>query len=119
MSVFDDFLSGNWPGRYILDDNGEPVPCPNLMEWAMWMEKGDRIVLQTQMGESRVSTVFLGLDHSFGRAGPPTLFETMIFGGPCNEECWRYATRLEALEGHAAAMQQVEQAMKERQHEER
>lgn len=29
-----------------------------------------------------ISTVFLGIDHNYSNAGPPVLWETMIFGGP-------------------------------------
>jgi hypothetical protein len=64
-------------GRYILIGQ-TPVPCEDLLEWGRWMQDADRIVLRTVIGEWRVSTVFLGLDHQFGQ-GPPILFETMIF----------------------------------------
>lgn len=47
-----------------------------------------------------VSTVFLCLDHSFSKEGPPLLFETMIFGGPYDSYQERYHTYKEALEGH-------------------
>ena len=51
------------------------------MEWAKWFEKGgNRIVKQEMIGDTKVSTVFLGLDHNFGD-GPPVLWETMVFGG--------------------------------------
>jgi hypothetical protein len=49
-----------------------------------------------------VSTVFLGLDHSFGE-GPPQLFETMIFGGEHDEYQERYSTWDEAEAGHKKA----------------
>ena len=48
----------------------------------------------------RVSTVFLQLDHNWEPAGIPVLFETMIFGGPHDQEMWRYHTWNEAKEGH-------------------
>lgn len=64
-------------GHYILVGQ-TPVPCDDLMEWAAWFEEADRRVFETCAGDYRVSTVFLGLDHSFGH-GPPILFETMIF----------------------------------------
>jgi hypothetical protein len=64
-------------GRYILVGQ-TAVPCEELMEWAEWFETADRRVFETFVGAYRVSTVFLGLDHSFGH-GPPVLFETMIF----------------------------------------
>ena len=59
-----------------------------------------------------VSTVHLGLDHSFGQ-GPPLIFETMVF--PCDadghvtswseEDCDRYSTEAGALAGHAAMVE--------------
>jgi len=67
-------------GRYILDGNGEPVPCPNLLKWAVWFEdnRSGRVVRQERVGGLWVSTVFLALDHRFGD-GPPILWETMVF----------------------------------------
>ena len=60
--------------------------------------------LKTKVGEAEVSTVFLGLDHSFV-SGPPVLFETMIFGGQYDQEMWRYHTKAEAEIGHKAVVQ--------------
>jgi hypothetical protein len=54
-----------------------PVPC-TLYAWAHWFPTAERIVHLDHVGPLRVSTVFLGLDHSWGD-GPPLLFETMIF----------------------------------------
>lgn len=50
-----------------------------------------------------VSTVWLGLDHSFGGYGPPIIFETMIFEGRGLTEVVyqdRYSTITQAREGH-------------------
>lgn len=47
----------------------------------------------------RISTVFLGIDHACG-AGPPVLFETMVFEGPLDQYCERYCTWEEAEQGH-------------------
>jgi hypothetical protein len=50
-----------------------------------------------------VSTVWLGLDHSFER-GPPLIFETMVFESKDHSsdlDCARYATEEEAFAGHA------------------
>lgn len=52
------------------------------------------------IGKSEVSTVFLGLDHSFIKKDVPILFESMIFEGPHNEYQRRYSTYDQALEGH-------------------
>ncbi len=93
-------------GRYILDEKGVPVPCEDLIVWGKWLERADsdRIVKQTTRDKVKVSTVFLGLDHSFGLGeGPPILFETMIFGGEHDDYQQRYATREEALMGHEEA----------------
>jgi len=86
--------------KYILKDK-TPVPCPDLMEWAEWFEKGNRRVAQTTIGKLRVSTVFLGLDHSFDPKGPPLLFETMVFGDDDDGEiCERCSTWEQAKKQH-------------------
>lgn len=86
-------------GKYILDGH-KVVPCNNLMQWAKWFETADRIVAKTKISdEVRVSTVFLGLNHSYGE-GDPLLFETMVFGGKLDEQMERYATWEKAEEGH-------------------
>lgn len=65
--------------RYFILDGHVPKPVP-MEEWARWFGSSDRTVRRTETGGAAISTVFLGLDHSFG-GGPPLLFETMIFGG--------------------------------------
>jgi hypothetical protein len=85
--------------RYILV-NGKPKKEPNLMKWAKWFEDGhNRVVKVDSKDGVRVSTVFLGLDHQFGK-GKPLLYETMIFGGAHDEFMNRYSTQKEAIEGH-------------------
>lgn len=89
-------------GHYILDAEGNPVAEPNPLAWARWFEEhnNDRQVARTELPDSvTVSTVFLGLDHSF-EPGKVLLFETMIFGGPLDETQCRYETREQALKGH-------------------
>ena len=91
------------PGKYTLDDQGNPVLEHDLMKWAAWLEKSDRIIAKDMIDDVRVSTVFLGLDHSFGD-GPPLLFETMIFGGEHDQYQERYPNRDAAFAGHDRAM---------------
>lgn len=95
-------------GRYILID-GEPVEEPDLMKWGQWMEDNHlkRHVADDKIGDVRVSTVFLGLNHNFGEEGPPILYETMIFDGAHHGYEERYSTRSEAIEGHAKALVMV------------
>src|SRR5687768_5852202 len=91
------------PMYYILEGK-EPKPC-ELMEWASSMSNIDgRVVNKTTLPDgTNISTVFLGLDHSYGD-GPPVLFETMIFGGEHDQEQWRYHTWDEAEKGHQEAV---------------
>jgi len=94
--------------HYILKDH-IVIEEPNLMRWAKWFESADRIVKQTEIGRSKVSTVFLGLDHSFGH-GLHLLFETMVFGGPTAGEQERYETWEEAEAGHEQMVKDVKGA---------
>jgi len=89
-------------GYYILDGK-EPVEIFDVMTWAVQIGMTDRIVKQTTLGQTRVSTVFLGIDYQFGE-GPPLLFETMVFGGEHNGDQWRYSTWDEAETGHETAV---------------
>ena len=92
-------------GRYILVDK-VPQLEPDLIKWATWFEKTSRIVaLDNIEKDIRVSTVFLGLDHSFGASTVPILFETMIFGGQHDDYQERYATYKQAEAGHKFAVQ--------------
>lgn len=90
-------------------DGHEAVPC-DLSAWAMTMQSAaGRRVASTIIGESRVSTVFLGLDHSFGE-GPPLLFETLVFGGPLADEMDRCTTWEQAEAMHEAMCKRVRDA---------
>lgn len=98
-------------------DGHEVVGMPSntseeIVAWAQAMEATDRKVAVTNLIDgSRVSTVFLGLNHSWG-AGPPMLFETALFSSETHyckflhrevQECEvvaRYATWGEAEAGH-------------------
>lgn len=99
--------------KFILNENRIPVPV-DLLTWARWFETADRRVCRTEHGEGDkkviVSTVFLGLDHRFGTEGPPLLFETMVFGGPLDQEQDRYSTWDEAEIGHAQMVQRCRNA---------
>lgn len=75
------------------------------MTWARWKAdntaNGAWIVGKAQITpKCEVSTVFLGLDHNYGR-GDPLIFETMIFGGPLDNATYRYSTWVQAEAGHA------------------
>lgn len=107
--------------RYILDEDGNPQPMPDLLTWAEWHEHRKRgtdwIVAKTTVGQIKVSTVFLSLDHNHTGIGPPILFETTCFAGKSGEEFAgdeyfdRYATREKAEEGHMRIVQAVKSAV--------
>jgi hypothetical protein len=94
--------------KYILDGH-TAVPEPDLMKWARWFESVDsRRVKRETVGESDVSTVFLGMDHSFG--GPtPILFETMVFDGPLGGEMNRCSTWEQAEKMHDEMVRRVKE----------
>lgn len=96
--------------QYILNEAGEPEACGDTLRWAKWFETGNRRVAQDYVGDVRVSTVFLGMDHAFD-GGPPLLWETLVFGGPLDGDGDRYATRAEAEAGHAEWVARVRAAM--------
>ena len=92
--------------KYILDGH-QVVKCGDLMEWAKWFETAKREVAYDTIGNVRVSTVFLSIDHSFGQ-GPPMLFETMVFGGQLDQEQDRCSTWGQAEAMHAAMVARVQ-----------
>ena len=95
---------------YILNEHGEPVPCPDLLTWGRWWGTNpDRHVARDEIGDVLVSTVFLGLDHGWGR-GPPVLWETMVFGGKLDQGQERYVSRADAQAGHARWVFQVRES---------
>jgi hypothetical protein len=95
--------------KYILDNEGNPVACNDLMVWGTWMEERStilqRILSRTMLKTNPdvyVSTVFLGLDHNHGFSDEsrPILWESMVFGGESSGEQERYCTKEEAIAGH-------------------
>lgn len=101
------YRKGIMSDKYILDGH-KVVECSDLMKWATWFETADRHVDKTMVGDIKISTVFLGLDHNFSD-GEPQLFETMIFGGDFDQEMWRWPTWEEAEKGHARTVEMVKQ----------
>jgi len=91
-------------GFYLLEGK-DPVKCEDMKQWAMEINN-QRIVLQTYIGKVFVSTVFLGIDHSYD-GSVPILFETMIFRGKHDNYQKRYSTWDEAVKGHEEACELV------------
>jgi hypothetical protein len=89
---------------YILNADGDPVAVDDVLTWAQWFEENRarrQIARDVLPDGTRVSTVFLGLDHGYGLTSLPILFETMVFDAQGQiRACRRYATRADALDGH-------------------
>lgn len=69
---------------YLLDENNVPyeVTLEEFAESDIWVDRKRNTVARNEFGDVLVSTVFLGIDHSFGMGeSAPILFETMILGG--------------------------------------
>ena len=92
---------------YILDDDNKPVAISGMVfnEW-ITANPLKKLVKQEYVNEVWVSTVFLGLDHSYVK-GKPILWETMIFEGSLDVYQERYTSHEEALTGHEFAVQMV------------
>ena len=92
------------------DMNGKPYKESKtkgsvISQWGKDFENIKKRVLGHKtmyLGSLLVSTVWLGLDHSFGIGKKPLIFETMVFafsfGGEVDVE--RYSSREDAIEGH-------------------
>jgi|GEM_PF-968501 len=92
----------NWhrPLLYILKHR-KPVPCDDIVKWQRWFARASlkrspkRHVRRTFIGSTMISTVFLGVDHSFNDT--PMLFETMVLDTewhePIRSVTWRQALK--------------------------
>lgn len=89
------------PRHYVLD--GKNVVPATPEEWGRFLQTADRRVALDFVGDHRVSTVFLGLDHNWSQEGPPLIFETMVFAdeGWDEQDCYRCSTYEEAELQHA------------------
>ena len=92
--------------KYYVLEGHEVKPVEELLEWARVFEDSNRVIARAEVRGVTVSTVFLGIDHSFGD-GPPLLFETMVFGGEYDQLQERYSTYDEAVEGHGNVLRKV------------
>jgi len=83
------------------DKNGNPM---TLMEWSDKFSDLDyKVVAKDSNDKWAVSTVWLGINHNFAGAGPPLIFESMVFPLDSfeDQDCRRYSTLDDALAGHA------------------
>jgi hypothetical protein len=95
-------------------ETGEIIPATDLIKWAIWFEGTENHVGLDEVSGFIVSTIFMGINHSFGNRRPQW-FETMVFRQMDNKRMlgrlidqWRYATLEEARAGHKLAVAAVE-----------
>ena len=96
-------------GDYYILNADHTTTKVSLQEWSDMMETTDRRVAYDELPDGRrVSTVFLGLDHSYW-GGPPLLFETMVFSknSYSDEYMLRYTTWKQAKRGHEQVMEEL------------
>ena len=97
--------------KYILQGK-EPILEPDLMKWGEWFENvKNRTVKKTEIDDIQISTIFLGIDHSFS-GHIPILFETMVFGGTLDQEMDRYSTWEKAEQGHEKMIEKVKKSLR-------
>lgn len=94
---------------YLLDENKEPYPVDMMEVIRLYEDLEMKIVKQDKIDDVFVSTVFLGMDHSFSNkpGHQPVLWETMIFGGEHSDYQERYTSHHDALEGHQRALELI------------
>jgi len=96
-------MIGEW---YILNKDHTCSKAGSMQEYYEWdknygfqgLREDRKTVDRYESKNLVVSTVFLGLDHSF--EGSPVLFETLVSGGNLDEEMDRYHSWEEAVKGH-------------------
>lgn len=92
------------------DRDGIPISAERFYE-LKWGADGAisdyAIVGRDRVGDVEISTVWLGLNHSFTPGSRPVIFETMLCGGDHDQECVRYRALAEAQAGHAAVVDAV------------
>jgi len=94
---------------YLLDENKNPYVASFDEFQKGWADDMKRVAID-YIDNIKISTVFLGWDHSFMEESTPILFETMVFGGEYDEFQRRYTTYNEALQGHTEAVEMVKQS---------
>lgn len=88
------------------DKESKPISFERWLELTGDLEY--KIVAKTKVGTNEVSTVWLGMNHNWGR-GPPLIFETLVF--PACDDMYRYATLEQALNGHETMVQRYKANM--------
>lgn len=105
---------------YILDGK-KPVKETSHLKWQTWMYDNDRMVAFDKRdnpdskgaldSEIFITTLFMGIDMSYGIGKIPLLFITIIWFGKLKGEIARSSTWDTAEETHNAAVRRVENSI--------
>ena len=98
---------------YLLDKDKKPYKVTLKESYKLYDDRDMKITKQDKVGDVRVSTVFLGLDHAWIGEPSPILWETMIFGGEHDQYQERYTSHEDALAGHQRAIDLVKNIERE------
>lgn len=100
---------------YLLDENKQPYKVSIEEMHKLYNDLSIKVVQQDKLPNGKfVSTVFLGIDHSWGITNDPNhkpvLWETMVFNdledsGITEEYQERYTSYQDAVEGHKRALE--------------
>ena len=86
--------------------NREGQPIDRDEAYRLFEDRNYKVVACNTVDESKVSTVWLGINHGF--SGDLLIFETMIFSNnKYNDYQERYRTEQEALRNHKKIIKQV------------
>jgi hypothetical protein len=88
-------------GQYFILEGKEPRAVDDATTWRKWLDTaGDtRIVARTLIGEALVSTTFIGL--------PPSVFQTLVWGGRMDGEKLGSSSWAGAAESHEIMVARV------------
>lgn len=88
---------------YTLDADNTVMVAPDFDAWMLWVRKHhDRMeVAITAYPHCHIRTVFLGVESSGEDTCPPSVFETVIIGGPHDSKTVTSTNFEEARKTHA------------------
>lgn len=98
------------PDYYWIEVDGKPEPC-GLQAWAVYQNSPARWLATDELEASaygrpvRLTTIFIGVDLSWGSRPEPLLYGTGLLPQPGTTSEWLHASREAALAFHAEALE--------------